>query len=418
MKKFYNSADLCTTIMRSEYTNSDNSFFYNTFVPIAANNNEEAIQSIKHIKSEIKKISDEDMKKNNLNILAPSLLNSQLYVTKLMNVQTSEQLIINFLEYDFTSFSNYFSFFLDFGFLSIVSPVKSSDIAMFRALSITTLNELLALAYKYYEKDKNNLISYQEEYKKIINFIFNLDNNKNLNDLSPHNLLFLYEILHEPESSSNIYNYTVSRRDIDINHHMHNLCYLDLAYETLPKEKRNGRVMINASSSYFVPKPFTPFQWAPMIKPEEFTRRAYFVKDAFARQLNKKSLKFSYHDADITVLEGVLARGDRKLSKLIYDVYKKGAIYDAWTEFFDMERYKKAFEENNIDIDFYISRERADDEIFPWEHIDVGVSKKFLLKEWHNAKAGVVTPNCRMKCSGCGAAVYKGGVCFEAKNQV
>ncbi len=192
----------------------------------------------------------------------------------------------------------------------------------------------------------------------------------------------------------------------------------EVYYETLPKEKRNGRVMINASSSYFVPKPFTPFQWAPMIKPEEFTRRAYFVKDAFARQLNKKSLKFSYHDADITVLEGVLARGDRKLSKLIYDVYKKGAIYDAWTEFFDMERYKKAFEENNIDIDFYISRERADDEIFPWEHIDVGVSKKFLLKEWHNAKAGVVTPNCRMKCSGCGAAVYKGGVCFEAKNQV
>lgn len=208
MKKFYNSADLCTTIMRSEYTNSDNSFFYNTFVPISTNNNEEAIQSIKHIKFEIKKISDEDMKKNNLNILAPSLLNSQLYVTKLMNVQTSEQLIINFLEYDFTSFSNYFSFFLDFGFLSIVSPVKSSDIAMFRALSITTLNELLALAYKYYEKDKNNLISYQEEYKKIINFIFNLDNDKNLNDLSPHNLLFLYEILNEPESS--IFKYRVN----------------------------------------------------------------------------------------------------------------------------------------------------------------------------------------------------------------
>lgn len=192
----------------------------------------------------------------------------------------------------------------------------------------------------------------------------------------------------------------------------------EVYYETLPKEKRNGRVMINASSSYFVPKPFTPFQWAPMIRPEEFTRRAYFVKDAFARQLNKKSLKFSYHDADITVLEGVFARGDRRLGKLIYDVYKKGAIYDAWTEFFDIERYKEAFSENNIDIDFYITRKRADDEIFPWEHIDVGVSKKFLLKEWHNAKAGVVTPNCRMKCSGCGAAVYKGGVCFEAKNQV
>lgn len=192
----------------------------------------------------------------------------------------------------------------------------------------------------------------------------------------------------------------------------------EVYYETLPKEKRNGRVMINASSSYFVPKPFTPFQWAPMIKPDEYTRRAYYVKDAFARQLNKKSLKFTYHDAEITILEGVFARGDRKLSRLIYDVYKKGAIFDAWTEFFDMERYKEAFAENDIDIDFYTSRLRADDEIFPWEHIDVGVSRSFLLKEWHNAKEGVVTPNCRMKCSGCGAAVYKGGVCFEAKNQV
>lgn len=215
MKKFYTSADLCTSIMKSEYTNSDNSFLYNTFVPIDVNNNDEAIQSIRHIKSEIKKISDEDMKKNNLNILAPSLLNSQLYVTKLTNVQTSEQLIINFLEYDFTNFSNYFSLFLDFGFLSIVLPVKSTDIAMFRTLSITTLNELLSLAYKYYKKDKNNLISYQKESKKIVNFIFNLDNDKNSNDLSPHNLLFLYEILHELESS--IFKY---RANINITENM------------------------------------------------------------------------------------------------------------------------------------------------------------------------------------------------------
>ena len=189
-------------------------------------------------------------------------------------------------------------------------------------------------------------------------------------------------------------------------------------FDAVPKEKRNGRVMINASSSYFVPKPFTPFQWAPMISPEEYKRRAYFVKDAFAKQKNKKSLKFTYHDAEITVLEGILARGDRRLGKVIYDVYKKGAIYDAWTEFFSMERYDEAFTENNIDIDFYISRERDIDEFFPWEHIDVGVSRSFLAKEWLNAKKGVVTPNCREKCSGCGAAIYKGGVCFEAKNKV
>ncbi len=187
-------------------------------------------------------------------------------------------------------------------------------------------------------------------------------------------------------------------------------------FDAVPKEKRNGRVMINASASYFVPKPFTPFQWAPMIKPDEFTRRAYYVKDSFAQQKNKKSLKFSYHDAGISILEGVLARGDRRLCKVIYDVYKKGAIFDAWTEYFDMSRYEEAFAENNIDVDFYTARERNTSEIFPWDHIDAGVSKNFLLREWEKASKGEVTPNCRMNCSGCGSAAYGGGVCFENKN--
>lgn len=187
-------------------------------------------------------------------------------------------------------------------------------------------------------------------------------------------------------------------------------------FDAVPKEKRNGRVMINASSSYFVPKPFTPFQWAPMIGPDEFTRRAHFVKDAFAKEKNKKSLKFTYHDAGISILEGVLARGDRRLCKSIYDIYKKGAIFDAWTEFFNMDTYLDTFKENNVDMDFYTARERSEEEIFPWEHIDVGVSKSFLLREWKNAKEEKVTPNCRMNCQGCGSAVYGGGVCFEAKN--
>ncbi len=187
-------------------------------------------------------------------------------------------------------------------------------------------------------------------------------------------------------------------------------------FDAVPKEKRNGRVMINASASYFVPKPFTPFQWAPMILPEEFTRRAYFVKDSFMQQKNKKSLKFTYHDAYISILEGVLARGDRRLSKTIYDVYKKGAIFDAWTEYFDMDRYKETFAENNVDIEFYTARERQITEILPWDHLDAGVTKKFLINEWEKAKSEAVTPNCRMNCSGCGSAVYGGGVCFEAKN--
>lgn len=187
-------------------------------------------------------------------------------------------------------------------------------------------------------------------------------------------------------------------------------------FAAVPKEQRNGRVMINASASYFVPKPFTPFQWAPMTGPEEFTRRAHFVKDAFAMQRNKKSLKFTYHDAGISILEGVLARGDRRLCKSIYDIYKKGAMFDAWTEFFNMDTYLDTFKENHVDMDFYTARERSEEEIFPWEHIDAGVSKGFLLREWQNAKEGKVTPNCRMNCQGCGSAAYGGGVCFEAKN--
>lgn len=190
----------------------------------------------------------------------------------------------------------------------------------------------------------------------------------------------------------------------------------EVYFDNVPKEKRNGRVMINASASYFVPKPFTPFQWAPMILPDEFTRRARYVKDSFRAQRNQKSLKFSYHDAGISILEGVLARGDRRLGAAILDVYEQGGIFDAWTEYFDMQRYDNAFANRHVDIEFYTARKRPDDEVFPWEHLDVGVSRGFLLQEWHKAQEGKTTGNCRMQCSGCGSATYGGGVCFEAKN--
>lgn len=190
----------------------------------------------------------------------------------------------------------------------------------------------------------------------------------------------------------------------------------EVYFDNVPKEKRNGRVMINASASYFVPKPFTPFQWAPMILPDEFTRRARYVKDSFRAQRNQKSLKFSYHDAGISILEGVLARGDRRLGAAILDVYEQGGIFDAWTEYFDMQRYENAFANHHVDIEFYTARKRPDDEVFPWEHLDVGVSRGFLLQEWHKAQEGKTTGNCRMQCSGCGSATYGGGVCFEAKN--
>ncbi|MGN0394704.1 MAG: TIGR03960 family B12-binding radical SAM protein [Coprococcus sp.] len=192
----------------------------------------------------------------------------------------------------------------------------------------------------------------------------------------------------------------------------------ELYFANIPKEKREGRVMVTASASYFVPKPFTPFQWAPMIEPEEFVKRAYYVKDKFREAKNHKSLKFQYHEADITILEGLLARGDRKLCDVIYDVYMSGQIYDAWTEYFHKENWENALEKNGIDIGFYTYRERSTDEILPWDFIDIGVTKEFMKKEWERAQAEQVTPNCRQKCSACGAARFKGGVCFEAKNKV
>ena len=187
-------------------------------------------------------------------------------------------------------------------------------------------------------------------------------------------------------------------------------------YDEIPKAERNGRVQVVASSSFFVPKPFTPFQWATMCTKEEFLRRAYLVKDKFRQMLNYKSLKYNYHEADLTVLEGVLARGDRKVAAVVEEVYKNGALFDSWGENFDNDLWMKAFETCGVDPDFYTVRERSLDEVFPWDFIDAGVSKEFLKREWKQAMNETVTPNCRQKCSGCGARVFGGGVCFEGKN--
>ena len=187
-------------------------------------------------------------------------------------------------------------------------------------------------------------------------------------------------------------------------------------YETVPKEKRNGRCQITISTSFFVPKPFTPFQWASMYQPEEYLRRAKIVNDTVHEQLNKKSIKYNWHEADVTVLEGVLARGDRKIGQAILHVYEHGGIFDAWSEFFDYQRWLDAFTACGIDYEFYTMRQRDLDEIFPWDFIDTGVSKEFLIREWNNAMAESVTPNCRMRCSGCGVKKFGGGVCYENKN--
>ena len=187
-------------------------------------------------------------------------------------------------------------------------------------------------------------------------------------------------------------------------------------YEEVPKEQRKGKVQVNVSTSFFVPKPFTPFQWAGMYREEDFVEKAKVVKSEIRAQVNQRSIRYSWHEPDVTILEGFLARGDRRCAQVILKAYEKGALYDAWSESFDYHIWKEAFAETNTDIDFYTLRERSTDEILPWDFIDAGVTKKFLIHEWEQAKKETVTPNCRQKCSGCGAMRYGGGVCYEGKN--
>lgn len=188
-----------------------------------------------------------------------------------------------------------------------------------------------------------------------------------------------------------------------------------LYYEVVPKEKRNGPVQIVSSTSFFIPKPFTPFQWAPMCTKEQFLDKAALTKQAVREQLNQKRIKYNWHEADVSVLEGVFARGDRKVADVILKAYEKGCIYDAWGEYFKYQIWVDCFNECQVDMDFYTTRTRSDEEIFPWDFLDCGVNRAFLLREWKRAAEAVVTPNCKMQCQGCGAARFGGGICFEQR---
>lgn len=187
-------------------------------------------------------------------------------------------------------------------------------------------------------------------------------------------------------------------------------------FDTVPKEKRiNGKVQIVTSTSFFIPKPFTPFQWARMCTKEEFIEKAYQTKKGIMAQLNQKSIKYNWHEADVSVLEGILARGDRKLAKVLLKAYEMGCLFDSWSECFHNDVWMKAFEDCGIEPDFYTTRERSEDEIFPWDFLDCGVTKEFLLREWKKAQTQTVSPNCRQQCQGCGANRFGGGVCVENK---
>ncbi len=183
-------------------------------------------------------------------------------------------------------------------------------------------------------------------------------------------------------------------------------------FETVPKDRRvNGKVQIVTSTSFFIPKPFTPFQWASMCTKEEFLEKAYQTKKGIMEQLNQKSIKYNWHEADVSVLEGVFARGDRRIAQVILEAYRRGCLFDSWSEYFKNDVWLQCFEDCGVDIGFYTTRERADDEIFPWDFIDCGVTRQFLLREWKKAQEGVVSPNCQTQCQGCGAGTFQCGIC-------
>lgn len=180
---------------------------------------------------------------------------------------------------------------------------------------------------------------------------------------------------------------------------------------SMPKELRKQRLQVVISTSFFIPKPMTPFQWFGQNTSEDFRAKASAINGA----VNKKNIKYNSHDSDTSRIEGVLARGDRKLNDVLLDVYKRGAKYDAWSEHFDIDKWDAAFDACGIDSRFYNERTRDYDEILPWDFIDIGVTKDFLIREYEKAIAGETTVNCMEGCTNCGAKCFEGGICYAPK---
>ena len=178
------------------------------------------------------------------------------------------------------------------------------------------------------------------------------------------------------------------------------------AWRESAANKQRG-VRITVSTAWFVPKPHTAFQWEPQISKEEYERRVKLLREA----ITTKTVTYNWHDSDTSFLEAVLARGDRRMCKVLETAWRKGAKLDAWEEYFSLERWLEAFDECGLDPHFYANRQRQKDEIMPWSMISSGVTEAYLWRELQQAKAGVTTPDCRTHCNGCGANLMVGGTC-------
>lgn len=183
------------------------------------------------------------------------------------------------------------------------------------------------------------------------------------------------------------------------------------AYYRCPNKAKGKSVRVTVSASCFVPKPFTPFQWEPQDTAEMFREKQNHIKES----ITTRKIQFNYHDSATSFLEAVFARGDRKLCKAMEIACEKGFHFDGWGECFDLQKWLDIFDECGIDPEFYANRRRSFDEILPWDHLDYGITKKYLISEAQKAYDNSTTPHCRLKCNNCGAAKYGRGVCFEKR---
>ncbi len=183
---------------------------------------------------------------------------------------------------------------------------------------------------------------------------------------------------------------------------------VDLYYQN-PNRPKGRHVSISVSCATFVPKPFTPFEFEPQASAEEIDRRQKLLLGSIR---SKKRINVSWHNYKVSILEAVLAKGDRRLGEVIYEAWKSGCKFDSWSEFYRYELWVKAFEKAGLDMDFYAYRKRSYDEVMPWQHLDYYISREFLIREHKKALNAETTPNCREKCSGCGISGVMGGACF------
>ncbi|MDE5995182.1 MAG: TIGR03960 family B12-binding radical SAM protein [Oscillospiraceae bacterium] len=181
---------------------------------------------------------------------------------------------------------------------------------------------------------------------------------------------------------------------------------VDLYYQT-PERQKGKAVSVSVSCASFVPKPFTPFQWEPQDTPDSLIEKQKHLLSS----VQSRKISVSYHESKTSVLEGALARGDRRLGQVIYKAWQKGSKFDSWDEFFNFDNWLEAFNECGLTPEFYANRVRSYDEVFPWDVMDYGIRKNFLMEENKKAHRSETTPHCRIKCSACGATKLNGGKC-------